>query len=113
MFFDLPHPEHLEAMVAEGMRAAGHDPAFVHAIERTGLLATEQQNQHLTPEKDLAAWDAAVREYGEKHRGQEDQGGQWRPGARCSTPDCWVNSRVRPTPWRGVVASCFTDGRWE
>jgi hypothetical protein len=73
VFFDLPHPEHLEAMMAEDMKAAGLDPAFVYAFEKTGLLVTEQ-NQHLIPEADLAAWDAAVREYDERHRGREEPG---------------------------------------
>jgi hypothetical protein len=58
LFPDLPHPEHLEAMMVEDMKAAGLDPAFIHAFEKTGLLVT-QQNQHLIPEKDLAEWDAA------------------------------------------------------
>src|SRR5262245_57474609 len=74
VFFDLPHPERLEARMAEDMRAAGLDPAFVYAFERTGLLVTEQ-NQHLIPEKDLDEWDAAVREYDQRHRGHEGQGG--------------------------------------
>src|SRR5262245_24217432 len=78
VFFDLPHPEHLEAMMAEDMRAAGLDPAFVYAFEKTGLIVSEQ-NQHLIPEKDLDEWDAAVREYEEKHRGREGPGGQERP----------------------------------
>ena len=70
LFPDLPHPEHLEAMMVEGMRAAGLDPAFVYAFEKTGLLVTEQ-NQHLIPENDLAEWDAAIAEYERKHRRRE------------------------------------------
>ena len=70
---NLPHPEHLEAMMVEDMKAAGLDPAFIYAFERTGLLVTEQ-NQHLIPEKDLQAWDDAIREYEEKHRGREESG---------------------------------------
>ena len=63
---DMPHPEHLEAMMVEDMKAAGLDPAFIYAFEKTGLLVTEQ-NQHLIPEKDLALWDAAIEEYEAKH----------------------------------------------
>lgn len=70
VFFDLPHPEHVEAMMVEDMRAAGIDPAIIFAFEKTGRLVTED-NQHLIPEKDLAEWDAAVREYEEKHRGRK------------------------------------------
>ena len=67
LFPDMPHPEHLEAMMVEDMEAAGLDPAFIYAFEQTGLLVTEQ-NQHLIPETDLAEWDAAVEEYERKKR---------------------------------------------
>ena len=67
LFPDMPHPEHLEAMMVEDMKAAGLDPAFIYAFEKTGLLVTEQ-NQHLIPENDLAEWGAAVEEYEGKHR---------------------------------------------
>src|SRR5262245_29828335 len=67
LFPDMPHPEHLEAMMVEDMKAAGLDPALIYAFEKTGLLVTEQ-NQHLIPENDLAGWDAAIEEYQRKHR---------------------------------------------
>src|SRR5262249_60068556 len=67
LFPDMPHPEHLEAMMVEDMRAAGLDPAFIYAFEKTGLLVTEQ-NQHLIPDEDLAEWDAAIEEYERKQR---------------------------------------------
>jgi hypothetical protein len=67
VFFDLPHPEHLEAMMVADMKAAGMDPAFIHAFEKTGGLLVTEQNRHLIADKDLEAWDAAVREYREKH----------------------------------------------
>jgi hypothetical protein len=67
LFPDLPHPEHLEAMIVEDMKAAGLDPAFVYAFEKTGLLVT-QQNQHLIPDADLAQWQAAIEEFEAKHR---------------------------------------------
>ena len=53
--------------MVEGMKAAGLDPAFIYAFEKTGLLVTEQ-NQHLILEKDLAEWGAAIEEYERKHR---------------------------------------------
>jgi hypothetical protein len=65
LFPDMPHPEQLEARMVEDMRAAGLDPAFLYAFEKTGLLVTAQ-NQHLIPENDLAAWDAAIEEYERK-----------------------------------------------
>ena len=70
LFPDRPHPEHLEAMMVEDMRAAGLEPAFIYAFEKTGLLVTEQ-NQHLIPENDLAEWDAAVEEYERRHGRRE------------------------------------------
>ena len=72
IFFDLPHPEHVEHLMVEGMKAAGLDPAIIFAFERTGRLVTAD-NQHLIPERDLDAWDAAIREYEERHRGGESE----------------------------------------
>jgi len=66
LFPDMPHPEHLEAMLVEGMKEAGLDPAFIYAFEKTGLLVSAE-NQHLIPDKDLKAWEAAVEEYRRKH----------------------------------------------
>ena len=66
LFPDMPHPEHLEATMVEDMKAAGLDPAFIYAFEKTGLLVTEE-NQHLIPEKDLTEWHAAIEEYARKH----------------------------------------------
>jgi hypothetical protein len=66
VFFDLPPQEHVEHEMVQAMKAAGLDPAYVYAFEKTGLLVTEQ-NQHLIPEHDLDAWEAAVREYEAKH----------------------------------------------
>src|SRR5262249_47488235 len=62
-----PPPGHPEARMVEDMKAAGLDPAFVYAFEKTGLLVTEQ-NQHLIPESDLAEWGAAAEEYEAKQR---------------------------------------------
>jgi hypothetical protein len=57
----MPHPEHLVAMLVEAMKASGLEPAFIYALEKTGLVVTEQ-NQHLIPEKNLDEWDAAIEE---------------------------------------------------
>ena len=43
LFPDMPHPEQLEAMMVEDMKAAGLDPAFIYAFEKTGLLVTEKK----------------------------------------------------------------------
>lgn len=67
LFPDMPHPEHLEAMMVEGMKEAGMDPAIIYAFEKTGLLVTEQ-NQHLISEEDLAEWGAAIDEYERKRK---------------------------------------------
>jgi hypothetical protein len=69
LFSDLPHLEHLEAMLVEDMKEAGLDPAFIFAFEKTGLLVSEK-NQHLIPEKDLEAWRAAIDEHRTKHSPQ-------------------------------------------
>ena len=70
LFADLPHLEHLEAMIVEDMEKAGLDPAFIFAFEKTGLLVSEE-NQHLIPEKDLEDWRAAIEEYQRKHSDQQ------------------------------------------
>jgi hypothetical protein len=73
VFFDLPHPEHLEAMMVEGMKAAGLDPAFIYAFEKTGRLITEQ-NRRLLPQSALDEWQAAIEEYEAKYRREEGTG---------------------------------------
>jgi hypothetical protein len=70
VFFDMPHPEHLEHMMVEDMKAAGIDPAFIYAFEKTGRLVTEQ-NRHLLPESALDEWQAAVEEYEARHGSKE------------------------------------------
>jgi hypothetical protein len=62
LFTDLPHPEHLEAMMVGDMKSAGLDPAFIYAFEKTGFLISEE-NQRLIQEKDLEEWRSAVEEY--------------------------------------------------
>lgn len=42
-------------------------PASIYAFEKTGLFVIKQ-NRHLIPEKDLAEWDAAIREYEAKQQ---------------------------------------------
>jgi hypothetical protein len=62
LFFDAPPLEHVEHHLVEAMKAAGLDPAFIHAFEQTGLVVTAD-NQHLIPEADLRAWQAAVADF--------------------------------------------------
>ena len=62
IFFDMPHPEHMEHMTVEAMKKAGIDPALIYAYEKTGRLVTED-NQHLLSEADLDEWDDAIAEY--------------------------------------------------
>ena len=70
LFPDLPHPEHFEHMMVEDIKAAGIDPAIIHAFEETGILITEG-NEDLFADDDMAAWHEAITEYHEKHSGQE------------------------------------------
>ncbi|HYH66465.1 MAG TPA: SEC-C domain-containing protein [Urbifossiella sp.] len=73
IFFDAPPVEQIEFQMVQAMKAAGIDPAVIYAYEKTdGLLVTES-NQHLIPDKDLAAWQAAIDEYEAKHRGKPEQ----------------------------------------
>jgi hypothetical protein len=66
LFPDMPHLEHLEAILFEDMQRSRSDKAFIYAFEKTGLLVSEE-NQHLIPERDLEEWRAAIEEYGRKH----------------------------------------------
>jgi hypothetical protein len=70
LFPDLPHSEHLEHIMVEEMKAAGIDPAIIHAFEKTGRLVTEA-NQHLLSDAERAEWDAAIEEYGTRLRQPE------------------------------------------
>jgi integron integrase len=67
LFFEAPPLEHVEHQLVEAMKRAGVDPAVIHAFEQTGLLVTED-NQHLIPDHDLRAWQAAVAQYNARHR---------------------------------------------
>lgn len=67
LFFDMPHPEHLEHMMVEDMKKAGINPAIIYAFEKTGRLVTED-NQNLLSDADLDEWQAAIDEYEAKHR---------------------------------------------
>ena len=67
IFFDMPHPEHLEHMMVEDMKKAGLDPAIIYAYEKTGRLVTEE-NQKLLSDADLDEWNAAIEEYEAKHK---------------------------------------------
>ena len=66
IFFDMPHPEHIEHMTVEAMKAAGIDPAYIYAYEKTGRLVTEE-NLGLLSDADLDEWQAAIDEYERKH----------------------------------------------
>lgn len=67
IFFDMPHPEHIEHMTVEAMKKAGIDPAIIYAYEKTGRLVTEE-NRHLLSEAELEEWQDAIEEYETKHR---------------------------------------------
>jgi hypothetical protein len=77
IFFDMPHPEHLEHMTVEAMKKAGMDPAFIYAHEKTGRIVTED-NMHLLSDQDLAEWDAAIEEF-EVARRRQPRKFPWAP----------------------------------
>ena len=66
LFCGAPAFEQVEHRLVEALKRAGVNPALIHAFEQTGLLVTED-NQHLIPDKDLRAWQAAVAEYHARH----------------------------------------------
>ena len=62
-----PMPEgKMESIMGDIAIAAGLPPRFVYAIQRTGLLVTEN-NRHLIPEEKLQAWNEALLEYEINH----------------------------------------------
>lgn len=67
VFFDMPPLEQIEHQTVQAMKAAGLDPAFIYAYEKTGRIVTEQ-NMHLLSDEDLAEWQAAIDEYEQKQR---------------------------------------------
>jgi hypothetical protein len=67
LFGDAPPLEQVEHQIVQAMKRAGIHPALIHAFEQTGLLVTED-NQHLIPDTDLRAWQAAVDAYNARHR---------------------------------------------
>ena len=71
VFFDMPPLEHVEHEMVQAMKAAGLDPAFLYAYEKTGLLVTEQ-NQHLISDRDLQQWQDAMEEYRARHGGTDE-----------------------------------------
>ncbi len=68
LFWD--EPEHVEHRIAQSMREANLPPMFIYAFENTGRLVTEA-NQHLIPEAELLAWNAACDEYERMYTGRD------------------------------------------
>ncbi len=66
LLFQNQHSEHSEHFMVEGMKAAGVDPAIIHAFEETGFLVSEE-NQHLISDEDLERWQTAIDDYRGKH----------------------------------------------
>ena len=62
LFPTLTQPGVAEDHVAEILRKADLDPAFIFAFRETGLLVTVD-NEHLISEEDHLAWCAAVEAY--------------------------------------------------
>ena len=72
LFFDMPPLEHVEHFMVEAMKQAGLDPAIIYALEKTGLLVTEA-NENLITDMDRAKWEAAVLEYRAKHGAESEK----------------------------------------
>ena len=69
---DAPQPLDMDTYdreLAEAMAAVGIDPALIYAATKTGLLVTEE-NRDKIPEQALEEWEAALKEYEERLRGE-------------------------------------------
>lgn len=67
--FDVPTPitaVKAEAAIVEGLRAAGADPAYVYAVQHTGLLLTEA-NVDKVSDADRSEWSEAINRYHQIH----------------------------------------------
>jgi hypothetical protein len=54
--------EKIQKGIIDGMVAAGLDPSFIYAYQKTGLIPTEDNWDSLSPE-DQAEWRAAIAEW--------------------------------------------------
>lgn len=68
MFPDMPSDEVIAGEMADTMEKLGAPPALVHAVRKTGMIVTED-NQHLVPQRDLDEWHRAIDEWHE-HNGE-------------------------------------------
>lgn len=55
-------PGVLRQEVAQAAREAGLDPALIYAMEKTGLIVT-QENMDLLTDEELEEWESALDEY--------------------------------------------------
>jgi len=54
--------EKMQKGLIDGMVAAGLDPSYIYAYQKTGLIATQDNWERLSPE-DQAEWSAAISEW--------------------------------------------------
>jgi hypothetical protein len=55
-----------QAKVAKAMREDGIAPSLIYAIEKTGILLTDE-NRHMMPTSHIEEFEAAVEEYLASH----------------------------------------------
>ena len=60
------HQQRTQQQMLEAMKQNGMDPAYIYAVEQTGLMVF-QETMHLIPPADLDRWNAACQEYERKH----------------------------------------------
>jgi hypothetical protein len=60
--FDTGFRRFVDRKIVAVIQETGVDSAVIHAFEKTGLLIRDE-NEHLMAEKDLVAWNAALREF--------------------------------------------------
>jgi hypothetical protein len=56
----------IDNAMIEAMERAGIRPELIYAYRKTGLIVTTD-NRHRVSSEDMAAWDAAMKEYFKKN----------------------------------------------
>lgn len=59
------HQDETRQQMIQAMKDNGMDPAYIYAVEKTGVMPF-QETMHLLSEEDLARWEAAYDEFSAK-----------------------------------------------
>jgi hypothetical protein len=72
IFLEASSQQDILDKVSAAMTAAGIDPAFIYAFQKTGLIVASENMDFLTG-RDLMVWTAAVDEYRSEHSGVHNE----------------------------------------